>query len=86
MKFSIIIPVKEINNYIRESVPYLLKQKYSNFEIIILPNDQKKTPDWLKSDKVKMFLRSERWVVVGHDQIRTKNENFTGPDRRENFN
>ncbi len=40
----------------------------------------------IKSGKVKMFLRSERWVVVGHDQIRTKNENFTGTDRRENFN
>ena len=40
----------------------------------------------IKSDKVKMFLRSEGWVFVGCDKIRTKNVNFTGPDRRKNFN
>ena len=39
----------------------------------------------IKSGKVKMFLRSEGWVFVGYDKIRTKNENFTGPDRRKNF-
>jgi hypothetical protein len=42
--------------------------------------------NFIKSGKIKMFLRFEGWVVVGHDQVRTKNENFTGPDRRENFN
>ena len=36
--FSIIIPVKEINDYLRESVPYLLALDYENFEILILPN------------------------------------------------
>jgi hypothetical protein len=37
----------------------------------------------IKSGKIKMFLRSEGWVVVGHDRTRTKNESFKGPDRRE---
>ena len=36
--FSIIIPVKEINDYLRESVPYLLALDYEDFEILILPN------------------------------------------------
>lgn len=41
MKFSIIIPVKEINDYVRESIPYILHQSYEDFEIIILPNQGK---------------------------------------------
>ena len=36
--FSIIIPVKEINDYLRESVPYLLALDYEDYEILILPN------------------------------------------------
>ena len=37
--FSIIIPVKEINDYLRkETIPAILKQTAQNFEIIILPD------------------------------------------------
>ena len=36
--FSIIIPVKEINDYLRESVPYLMGLDYEDFEILIVPN------------------------------------------------
>ena len=39
MGYSVIIPVKEINHYLRESVPRLLAMDYSEFEVIILPND-----------------------------------------------
>jgi len=36
---SIIIPVKEINDYLRkETIPAILKQTYKDFEIIILPD------------------------------------------------
>lgn len=35
---SIIIPVKEINDYIRESVPHILKMDYQDFEILIFPD------------------------------------------------
>jgi len=41
-KFSIIIPVKEINDYIGKFIPINLKQTYKNFEIIILPNKKPK--------------------------------------------
>lgn len=37
-KVSIIIPVKEVNDYIRESVPEILKQDYEDFEIFIFPD------------------------------------------------
>lgn len=40
-KVSIIIPVKEINDYIRESIPHILSQDYKNFEIIVLPDKEK---------------------------------------------
>ncbi|MBE9528641.1 MAG: glycosyltransferase, partial [Proteobacteria bacterium] len=35
---SIIIPVKEINDYIRESVPHILNMDYQDFEILIFPD------------------------------------------------
>ena len=35
---SIIIPLKKINDYIKEETEYLLEQTYKNFELIILPD------------------------------------------------
>ena len=35
---SIIIPVKQINNYIYESITHFLKMNYSDFEVIIYPD------------------------------------------------
>lgn len=48
LKVSIIIPVLAINDYIRESMPEILKLNYQDFEIIILPN-QKATEPWPKT-------------------------------------
>jgi len=40
---SVIIPVKEINDYLRkETIPAILKQTYQNFEIILLPDKKSK--------------------------------------------
>lgn len=36
---SIIIPVKEINHYIRESIPHILNMDYANFEVLIFPDN-----------------------------------------------
>jgi GT2 family glycosyltransferase len=48
IKVSIIIPVIEINDYLRESIPKILKLDNQDFEIIVLPN--KKTNDnWAKT-------------------------------------
>jgi len=38
--FSIIIPVKEINDYLRESIPHLLALEYQDYEVLILPNEE----------------------------------------------
>lgn len=37
---SIIIPVKEINDYIREAMLYYKKLEYDNFEILIFPDEE----------------------------------------------
>lgn len=48
---SIIIPVREISDYLRqETIPALLKQSYQNLEIIILPD--KKTKEKLARTRI----------------------------------
>jgi GT2 family glycosyltransferase len=37
--FTIIIPVKSINDYVRETVPYIQSLSNQSWELIILPND-----------------------------------------------
>ena len=52
---SVIIPVKEINDYLRqETIPALLKQTYQNFEIIILPDrpSREKSASWRTKTKI----------------------------------
>ncbi|MFA6296264.1 MAG: glycosyltransferase [Patescibacteria group bacterium] len=39
MKYTFVIPVKEINDYIRETIPNILEIKRDDFEIIIYPNE-----------------------------------------------
>lgn len=50
LKVSIIIPVKEINDYIRESVPEILKLDWDNFEILIFPDEKDKKHTWPKTE------------------------------------
>jgi len=40
MKFSIIIPVKNITNFLKETIKYCKEIDYSDFEIIVLPDDK----------------------------------------------
>lgn len=36
MKFSIIIPLRKIGNYLREAIPHFLSQSFQDFEIIVV--------------------------------------------------
>ena len=38
-KVTIVIPVKKINDYIRESMKYIPKLDYDNYEVLILPDN-----------------------------------------------
>jgi glycosyltransferase involved in cell wall biosynthesis len=44
MKFSIIIPVRTINEYLKESIQYLKKLQHSDFEVIILTDAKESYP------------------------------------------
>jgi len=48
-KVSIIIPVKEINDYIKESIPKILELDYSDFEILIFTNQEDTKHKWPKT-------------------------------------
>lgn len=50
VKASIIIPVKEVNDYVRMFIPKILKQNFQDFEIILLPD--KKTKERFPRTKV----------------------------------
>jgi hypothetical protein len=39
----------------------------------------------IKSGRIKMFLRSEGWVVIGREPVRKRNESYPGSDKRESL-
>ena len=45
VKFSIIIPFKAVNAYVRETVPYVLKLNNADWELILVPNEDMKS-EW----------------------------------------
>lgn len=51
VKYSFIIPVKEINDYIKESVPKILERKRDDFEVIIYP-DEATGESWPKTKQI----------------------------------
>jgi GT2 family glycosyltransferase len=53
VKFSIIIPVKAINDYVRETVPYIQSLDGDNWELLILPNESDQD-EWL-DDRIKLI-------------------------------
>jgi glycosyltransferase involved in cell wall biosynthesis len=53
IKYSFIIPVKEVNDYIRESVPKILKIAREDYEIIIYPDSGYETTEaWPKTRQI----------------------------------
>ena len=76
MLISIIIPLKEISNYLRdETIPALLRQSYQNFEIIVLPDRPTKEkfaktriiPTWPKvgpADKRNLGAQKARGEIL----------------------
>jgi glycosyltransferase involved in cell wall biosynthesis len=52
--FSIIIPVKSINDYVRETVPYIQRLTGPQWELMIIPNEEEPN-EWLKDGRVRVF-------------------------------
>ena len=53
IKFSIIIPVKAVNDYVRETVPYIQALNRNDWELIILPNELE--PDEWGDDRIQII-------------------------------
>ena len=52
--FSIIIPLKELNEYVRETVPYIFGLDYSDWELFIVTNDEQAS-EWPEEPRIKMI-------------------------------
>ena len=52
--FSIIIPVKELNDYVRETVPYILQLDFADWELFIVTNENQNT-EWPSESRIKML-------------------------------
>lgn len=53
--FTLIIPVKRINNYVDETVSHIKKQTYKNWELIIVENFSSIVPKKYRSKKIKII-------------------------------
>jgi len=53
MKVSVVMTVRKINDFVRESIPYILKQTHKNFEIIVL-SEIKGREKWQKTKIIKI--------------------------------
>lgn len=61
MKFSIIIPIKEISDYLKESIPVILNLDYKDYEIIIIPNE--------KPDEIPAYLKNKRIRIIPSGKV-----------------
>ncbi len=68
VKFSIIIPVKEFNDYLKESIPIILNLNYKDYEVIILPNKKpQKIPSYAKNKKIKIIATGKVSPAIKRD-------------------
>jgi GT2 family glycosyltransferase len=70
-KFSIVIPVKEVNDYVRETIPHIQALDLDNWELIIVPNNTDQN-EWEDDNRVS-FIPSGR---VGPADKRDQAANF----------
>lgn len=52
-RYSIVIPVKEINDYVRETVPHIQQLRSDTWELIILPNEP--APDEWRDARIRLL-------------------------------
>ena len=52
--FSIIIPVKSINDYVRETVPHIQRLTGSQWELMVIPNEEEPN-EWPGDGRVRVF-------------------------------
>ena len=89
-KVSIIVPVKYINAYIHEAIPYHLELDYSDYELIIFP-DYVRDEDLVLGDSViKLSLIScegdlREYVLATDDRVRVIESGAVGPAEKRDL-
>lgn len=54
IKFSIIIPVKSLNDYVRETIPYIQALKTFDWELFVVPNSLEDN-EWLEDTRITIL-------------------------------
>jgi len=54
LKFSIIIPVKSINDYVRETIPYIQALRNFDWELFIIPN-MLENNEWSEDERIRII-------------------------------
>ena len=65
--FSIIIPVKELNDYVRETVPAVRRLDRSDWEVLIVTNDPQES-EWPEETRIKMLSSGRVGPAEKRDQ------------------
>lgn len=65
MKFSIIIPVKQLNDYIDESMSFIRQMNYRNFEVLIIVDQPEKKSHFAKATRDKKIAGAR--IIVSSD-------------------
>lgn len=89
---SIIIPLKKINDYIKEETEYLLEQTYKNFELIILPDfysEEEIDLEIFKDKRIKIIetgnlppaLKRAKGVEISNGEILVFLDDDTYPEK-----
>ena len=66
-KFSIVLPVRNGSNYVKECLNSILSQTYPHFNLIVLDNDSTDgTPEWimsLKDERISIYPSTEPLAI-----------------------
>lgn len=62
MIFSIIVPVKEINDYIRTAISHYLKMDFDDYELLIFPDYETNESFPELGDKIRFIPEAQREV------------------------
>lgn len=89
-KVSIIVPVKYINAYIHEAIPYHLNLDYEDFELIIFPDRVREGDLACEDSKLELELLGEdgglkEFSLAGHANVRIIESGEVGPAEKRDL-
>lgn len=67
--FSIIIPVKSLNDFLKKNIPIIFSMELQNFDLIVLPNEYQNQPIHRPSDSNLLRQDSYFSQIIGNDSL-----------------